>query len=61
MSGEQPQQICPTCKRPFKWKPTKICFACKNPIAKGHKWRFHGDGTVRHADCDAPDSYESQP
>jgi hypothetical protein len=49
-------EACPTCRRPFRWTPTRICFDCKKPILKMHKWTT-ANGTIRHRDCSDPESY----
>jgi predicted amidophosphoribosyltransferase len=49
---------CPTCGKPFKSnKPQRICWECKQPIVKGHKFYFDSDSHVRHRNCKEPDSY----
>lgn len=51
------QEICPTCGRPFRYRPSRFCFVCKEPIMKGHKWITWPDGTIRHRNCGDPTSY----
>jgi len=49
---------CPTCGQPIgPWKPTKVCWKCKQPIRKGHKWHFV-NSRAEHRSCADPDSYK---
>lgn len=43
---------CPTCHRPFG-AAKRICFACRLPILKNHRWHIVGCYIV-HDDCQNP-------
>ena len=45
-------RVCPTCNRPFGGKQ-RICFACRRPILKNHKWHTVGC-YIEHDDCQNP-------
>jgi hypothetical protein len=53
-------EACLLCGRPFasKWEPKRICWKCKLPIRKGHKWSITEDQRVAHRNCKEPDSYK---
>lgn len=43
---------CPTCHRPFG-AATRVCFSCRHPILRHHKWHIEGCYIV-HDDCQNP-------
>lgn len=48
---------CPECKRPMG-SPTRICWDCKKPITRHHKWTVGADGRIRHRICSDPEAYQ---
>lgn len=48
---------CPHCGRPFGSPPVRVCWTCKRPIGRGHKWRFRDDGRIEHRVCNDPEAY----
>jgi hypothetical protein len=56
---------CPTCGRPFKTEsPVRFCRKCKQPILRGHKYRWINLGgnltTIEHRNCEDPQSYKPE-
>lgn len=53
-------ESCPTCGRAWEGLAVKICRACGETIAKGHKYRVVPIGpgvfAYQHRDCAAPTS-----
>lgn len=60
--------VCPTCERPLSSEnPIRICWKCKKPILRGHKWiylnvNFPGIPpliitTIQHKHCADPQAY----
>lgn len=52
-----PEDVCPTCRRPFGTKARRVCDVCKKPILRHHKWTFEGS-RVRHRFCEDPEAYQ---
>jgi len=50
-------EVCPHCHRPFSPAPKKVCWECKKPISRGHKWFIRDDGRMQHRNCEHPTSY----
>ena len=51
------QGRCPTCKQPLDARPRRVCFDCKVPITRHHKWTFQvreGIMTIVHRVCEHP-------
>lgn len=49
--------VCPTCKRPYKTGQTKrICAKCGKQIGTSDKWQIIGS-RIAHRVCERPESY----
>lgn len=51
-----PQVTCPNCRHTFTPGGRRVCYKCKRPIERRHKWVFEGS-RVRHRHCDEPNHY----
>lgn len=51
-----PPVTCPNCSHTFGTGGRRICYLCKKPILRRHKWVFVGS-RVRHRLCDDPNFY----
>ena len=62
-SDEVLRKKCPTCGRTIlQKKPKRVCFKCKQPIVKNHKYTLESAGEdgvfkMQHWNCDDPESY----
>jgi predicted amidophosphoribosyltransferase len=58
MKKPKDDDCCSKCGRPFKYRPSRFCWACKEWITRMHKWTIGADGRIRHRNCNDPVSYK---
>jgi hypothetical protein len=55
-------KCCPLCGQDLPSKqPKRICFMCRQPIKRTHKWVIGNEGRICHVDCLNPEQHMRKP